>query len=775
MGGAVRKPIPAGARVPSSSNRSPSLHESAALPASSDAHALFFNLERNAALQPPHDDCQQQQQQHHQQRQLAQLRQPSSAFSNTYVDSSSARVRFTPPHSPVSASHFNDGGLVQPSASAFPPARRPTHLSVAMASIPPNGSTPRAGSLRDVSFAASPTAATAPTTTATKALATLSAGSMAAASSPVSPNSSCSAFSLYSAESSQQELPPLPFYLRAAEDVEGSAGAPTSAAMPPALTSLQGLGAGSRPAPPVISGRHTDNVNGSGVGGGMSSFTPFLRADPVAFTSACPAPIAAPRPLSADSSWTLPPKMHSATTTVPASPAAAHSYSHFLLDMSFDSRAFAGNAAATSWEIERIGHRLQKCQHGLGPSSPHRISTVVLSSHDHPSLSDPQVTSSTDLSPTVPETPPQPPRTLPQFPPRPAPSASSPDASVEPSSHDVAATPFYAETVKFVQVIQQLQRARETGRTNYTWFRTEALQTGTGAARSAAVNGDASGVRGSTPEADTAAAMKGKCCVAPYSSSSVGDNAQSSSLDTVKDGLEGGGGAAAPTSPLLQPVEPLPTATGVEPPPLPSVLTVDVPITGKCSGSEGEKLSPTSADADSAAHLTSSCTATNYTQSTSAESYSCCPVHVTFRPPSIYVAHHKDRGHGGAGLLSPVKRQQLVSGLVDVPASTTCTPRPTATPLPPAVPDRSIETRKWKWCSPTMNGSSTDHVSSSLQHSGSSSSNNAARRAIIDAGVPHRRQLAKKALEENSLFFESILRRQKAEASRPAVGSSTKQ
>jgi hypothetical protein len=688
-----------------------------------------------------------------------------------------------------------------------------------------------------VSFAASPTAATAPTTTATKALATLSAGSMAAASSPVSPNSSCSAFSLYSAESSQQELPPLPFYLRAAEDVEGSAGAPTSAAMPPALTSLQGLGAGSRPAPPVISGRHTDNVNGSGVGGGMSSFTPFLRADPVAFTSACPAPIAAPRPLSADSSWTLPPKMHSATTTVPASPAAAHSYSHFLLDMSFDSRAFAGNAAATSWEIERIGHRLQKCQHGLGPSSPHRISTVVLSSHDHPSLSDPQVTSSTDLSPTVPETPPQPPRTLPQFPPRPAPSASSPDASVEPSSHDVAATPFYAETVKFVQVIQQLQRARETGRTNYTWFRTEALQTGTGAARSAAVNGDASGVRGSTPEADTAAAMKGKCCVAPYSSSSVGDNAQSSSLDTVKDGLEGGdgeaapqaavrrrdplltlvhwvpfetfecdsltslhtmaatcacgfpstspittesrhaggGGAAAPTSPLLQPVEPLPTATGVEPPPLPSVLTVDVPITGKCSGSEGEKLSPTSADADSAAHLTSSCTATNYTQSTSAESYSCCPVHVTFRPPSIYVAHHKDRGHGGAGLLSPVKRQQLVSGLVDVPASTTCTPRPTATPLPPAVPDRSIETRKWKWCSPTMNGSSTDHVSSSLQHSGSSSSNNAARRAIIDAGVPHRRQLAKKALEENSLFFESILRRQKAEASRPAVGSSTKQ
>ncbi|KPI86281.1 hypothetical protein ABL78_4664 [Leptomonas seymouri] len=206
--------------------------------------------------------------------------------------------------------------------------------------------------------------------------------------------------------------------------------------------------------------------------------------------------------------------------------------------------------------------------------------------------------------------------------------------------------------------------------------------------------------------------------------------------------------------------------------PLPSVLTSATAC--KRPASNEDNLSPISSDA-SGMHFTSS-TITS-TQSTSADSFTNCPVHVVFRPPSIYIAHHREKGCHSAVPLSPVRRQHLLPRQTEVPSSAVSTPRQSAMPLPPIQPGKRGEVR-WIEANARICGNTSSNSNSNVcvvSAGALCSECNGLKRGIIGADVPHSRQLAKKALEENNLFFESILRRQKARTSRAEVSSSAEQ
>lgn len=544
-----------------------------------------------------------------------------------------------------------------------------------------------------------------------------------------------------------------------------------------------------------------------------------------------------------------------------SSPAYAPTYANFLLDMSFDSRVLTAGAASATAEIQRIGTRLQRYQRGPALSSPQRPSPAVSFTNPTALCEAAALTSSAAFSPTETEllgkTAPQP-----RLTPLPGISSSVKDgASAESTAVAAAAAqekegqkaiePLYlAETVKFVDVIQRLQRARDAGRVSYTWFRPEALQASEGnftksssssaichrgggnaadenasPAPSRSSSGDnaqsSSGITGrerqeedeeeedrsvADVEAERRTSMRRRdrlsrlihwvpyethecdpltplrcvpMCFCGFPAASATGFGESGSRGVVagasavvRHSEDAGDGAErinpAHEAPLLSRSEETPF-TSTDTPPLPTVINL-VHLTQQAT-SEGEKLSAVGADADGPDPAASTATSGRFN---SVDSFSHCPAHMNFRPPSIYIMHHWERSRNTTGTSSPAKRQHLVSGQVAVPASAVTTPRPSATPLPAVstTAERRTEGRmnesnlscshSTNHSSPGMNSVSgmaaaTASASTSGEGSGSGVSG---RRAIIDGQVPYRKQLAKKALEENKLFFEFVLRRQ---------------
>lgn len=807
MGAAAHKQASADERAARPSTRQPSCNESIIVPSSPGTPALV-SFDIDSSEQPNHKPPPPQQQPRGPQSTPMKM---TSSPSGAFLEASSGRARLAASRSPGSISRHGEDSVTRPPLLRHFVRRHTqssTTTTATMSSSPPNESNLYLNSLSE-GYSAAP--ATPVTTTSTRVPAalttTMTAGAAATPSSSL--NSSCSAFSLYSAESSPRELPPPPAQLRVTEGVTSS-------------SAVDVKPAAAAPTETVTRAAIVDCNNNEW----MSQSPPAspAHADAVSF----PGPHHAPPPSSADTSCALFAKARAAAESTPA---VAPSLSHFLLDMSFDSRALTASPASTSAEIQRIGTRLQHCRCSPAPDSPSRVNTLVACTANqeqqpHPTNAvltgeDAVLMSSATFTPTEPE------GTMRAYSKLPPLFTPSHEAAAEQPRVDTTDTTYYTETVKFVQMIQQLQRAREAERTSCTWFRSGAVQAA--AAPSGNPTSNVSFDSFDHPvKSEAAAPAATKCC-------SSGDHAQSSSFDIGRNrSKEGDGGteveteqrasirrrdrlftavhwvpyethecepltplgtvgtaacfcgffsstssspqtesgmapqlfhstdcsrvgSAEATWPRLPQTElPSPTSfAGAETPPLPSILAA-VPHGGR-SSSEVEKLSPVSAD-DSGPHLTSS-------TATSIDSLTSCPVHVVFRPPSIYVVRHREKNRSSSinRVSSPVRRQQqLVSGQVDVPPSTVNTPLPFATPL---LPDKHMEERRREPIS-SNTSSSNNGDSSSPSASTSCGERYWKRRAIIDVGVPHRRQLAKKALEDNQLFWEFTLQRQKAEALR---------
>ncbi|KPA80599.1 hypothetical protein ABB37_04796 [Leptomonas pyrrhocoris] len=788
MGAAALKSKSADGNALTPPSNPPPCSEHVVVPAFANSPAILVSYEMNTIDHHA---------QHHQQR------RPSSS-SNTAA-SATGRGCLDAPRSP---DELNRVVGDVPAGQPLPPPRRFVRRCHSQSSTAPTAASSSLDASNSHLYSLSEALLDAPTRSSPAPAAA------AVAVSPASLNSSCSAFSLYSTEGSQRELPPLPAPLQPSEGLANSTALQVSA-HPPLATAVEAAGrTGLHPIDsPVAAGS-----NGFGHGGGAlppvavqyPHFMLFLYAAHPTQTAPSP-PLPSPRPSSA----ALPRCLRTTTTpTVSASATsnAAQSYSTRLLDMSFDSRALTANAAATSAEIQRIGTRLQKYQRGSSQSGASGLSA--------PS------TSEAALSQTAPVLERRP---IPPLDPSAvsAPSAFRGAASEQAHGESDTPTPMFTETVKFVHAIQQLQRARGADRTSYTWFRpgtSEAASAAAAAASHVRTSSRGDGSTSSTSNDEAAGELAMTMCDGEDNAPTCdSDSTPTPALDAHTDAANRGGGDSeavrraslrhrdrlltlvhwmpyethecasmaplnatagacgcgfpvfhaqggspddvddAPTPPLLPPTESTNTAAFADSEtPLPTVLPTAA--TDKHSASDEDRLSPTSASA-SGPHLTSS-TTTALTLSTSADSVFYCPAHVAFHPPSIYVSHNWETSHGSVALRSPARRQHLVSGQVEVPASAASTPRPPSAPLPPTQPGKRVEAR-WKEARANSTGgsrSSSSHNNSTATRVGEAGAScctcRGTKRAIIDVGVPHRQQLAKKALEDNDLFFQSILRQQ---------------
>ncbi|KAG5490349.1 hypothetical protein JKF63_00469 [Porcisia hertigi] len=145
-----------------------------------------------------------------------------------------------------------------------------------------------------------------------------------------------------------------------------------------------------------------------------------------------------------------------------------HTVSSALLDISFDSRVFAVNNATTSTEINRLGNRLRDLQHEQYDLSVARAYSVHVSSasSDIDSVSRAHhyvLENSRGISETLPDAS--------------TASLELSTGSAKPSLSDqgLRGEQLHAETVKFVSLIQEIQRMRTSGRPDYAWFRRETV------------------------------------------------------------------------------------------------------------------------------------------------------------------------------------------------------------------------------------------------------------------------------------------------------------
>ncbi|CBZ23823.1 conserved hypothetical protein [Leishmania mexicana MHOM/GT/2001/U1103] len=601
----------------------------------------------------------------------------------------------------------------------------------------------------------------------------------------MSVNSSCSAFSLYSADSSAHELPlPPPPLLERATPLQA---VPTTAAASATRIKASGNAA-----------QYPSDISSASLM--TTSLLPNTATPPTMLpdTSMPVRNYFVPqnfRKHSGTAASQSPGKMpesdpmqsvagsFAASSSMTATAAAAHIVSSALLDFSFDSRAFAVNNAATSTEIQRLGVRLRELQRGHHELGAAKEVSALLSSRNSGSNS----ASCTqnlfeNASKGISEALPGASTACLELSPK----------SVEPSlsAQEVARKQLHDETVKFVSLIQEMHEARAAGQAGYTWFRWEPVppNTSSGSSSGGGSGPGEVGARSSdrtgaspppvpeksplsgnrcedVPVGNTANYLRHRSllrrrdrtstrvqwlpfemresdfrtgtsitpvCFCGYQSTAVpADGAGAThgcehypvmGTDVLTTHLEHLLEAGASSGAIL---------SVADTPPLPSVT----PLARRTStlGADVDKDS-THYFNDSKGPLSSSAgTMSTSSHSFSSDSISFCPIHVAHRPASILVSAKGKRCESGSFPSLP-RRSLLEPTQIDVPATATTGLVPAklaSAQLPPLDPRRS-----------TGDGSACE----------------SGRRLIISAGVPHRRQLAKRALEDNKLFFEMFSR-----------------
>ncbi|KAG5474151.1 hypothetical protein CUR178_04263 [Leishmania enriettii] len=595
-------------------------------------------------------------------------------------------------------------------------------------------------------------------------------------------SSSCSAFSLCSAESLTLDLPPpsrpLPSLqhvvsLRYAETAAAPSAklmsADTDAAPHPSATSSAPLMTASFPP-----------SNASSPAGLPDTLTPVTKY-------LAPANHRSSAGRTAGSSHDKTAESHRAQTdsgatlsssSMTEAEAAARIVSSALLDVSFDSRVFAANDAATSTEIQRLGIRLQELQHERNALGVAPLASALSSS----STSDRITTSNTlncvsEVSKVSGEV----------LPGAPMVSLEPPPGSMGPLSSEpsLKRKHFHDETVKFVNLIREMSAVCSAEHAGRRWLRWKAMspsKDGGGGcseletATVTVVGTVPSNVSERAPssgswheevpvgsavndlhcrhllrrrdrmstqvrwmpyemrESDyqTGSSTTPMCFCGYQATDTLADSACTAHLRERSLAIDIDLATAQPQHLLQLGASSAPTPSVVDTPPLPSVTL----FTRRPSqlGTDVDKES-TNCLEDSNGPLSSS--AGTFTSasapSVSSDSLSFRPVHIAHRPVSILM---KGKGKQSASTTcsSSGRRKLSEPRQVDVPATATTGPAPvnsaTAHPLSsdPQCPTGDMSTDRSSW------------------------------RPIIDADVPHRKQLAKRALEDNKLFFELSLR-----------------
>ncbi|CAM40058.1 conserved hypothetical protein [Leishmania braziliensis MHOM/BR/75/M2904] len=477
------------------------------------------------------------------------------------------------------------------------------------------------------------------------------------------------------------------------------------------------------------------------------------------------------------------PKALSTWPSNEAAAAAAHAVSSALLEVSFDSRALAVSDATTFSEIQRIANRLRELQDerqvlgealqvcGLPSPSASADNSVV---RTQPSVSEASKVTSEAL------------------PVAPTALLESSQRSFESLSSEsvLASRQFYNETAKFLNSIREIHEAGKAGQGGCAWFRCGAAPPSTNspsgggcgevetpsdavtrtspppAVEAASFSGtqrDDAPVGGAVSDLRLLISLRRRCrtstCVRwlPFEvresdlrTGSVitpvctcGDQAANAfaydtgathssehfpvkGVDLVTACLQHvpERGASSVTTPSVVGNSPLPSG---------------VSFTGLSSplGQDAEKES-TAILNDSQGPLSSSAGITTSTSahSISSDNLSLCPVHAAHRPVSILISK-KGRRSASSISFSLAQKQPLKPLQVAVPTTATTespTPKLASALLPPF----------------------------DLQHpTNDRPTSESGRRPIINSGVPYRKQLAKRALEDNKLFFE-ILSRQRS-------------
>lgn len=596
-------------------------------------------------------------------------------------------------------------------------------------------------------------------------------------------NSLCSAFSLYSADSSTHELPlPPPPLLERATPLQAVA---TTAAASAARVKASNNAALYPSAIPSASLMMTSLLLDAAtppttlLDTSMSARSYFVPQN-VRKHSGCTAskshgktPESDPAQAAAGS--------FAASSSMTAAAAAAHIVSSALLDVSFDSRVFAVNDAATSTEIQRLGVRLQELQRGHHELGVARGVAALLSRNSGGNSASSTQNLFLDASKGINEA----------LPGASTASLESSRKSVESSVSEQKLTrkQLHDETVKFVNLIQEIHEERAAGQAGYTWFRWGAVPPNTSSSSGSsgpgevrAGSGDRTGA--SPPPVLEKAPLSGNWCAdvpvgsatnylrhrtllrrrdrastrvhwLPFEMRESDFRAGTSITPVYFCGYQAtavpADGAAAthgrehyPTTDVdvLTPhsqhflevgASSAVTLSVTDTPPLPSIT----PLARRTStlGADVDKDS-THCFSDSKGPLSSSSGTIPSTSShsLSSDSISFCPMHVAHRPTSILVPA---KGKQGASTIcSSVPRRPLLEPTqVDVPATVT-------TGLVPAKAASAHLPLFDPW-RPTGDGSACEP----------------GRRPIINAGVPHRKQLAKRALEDNQLFFEVFSQR----------------
>ncbi|KAG5499075.1 hypothetical protein GH5_03777 [Leishmania sp. Ghana 2012 LV757] len=590
-------------------------------------------------------------------------------------------------------------------------------------------------------------------------------------------SSSCSAFSLCSAESLTLDLPPPPLpplqravSLQYAEAAATLISADTGVTPHPSATSS---------APLMTASFLPSNASSpEGLPDTLTQVTKYLA--PVNHRSS------AGRTAGSNHDKTV--ENHRAQTVAGATPssssmteaeAAARIVSSALLDVSLDSRVFAANDAATSTEIQRLGIRLQELQHEHNAPGVAPLASALPSS----STSD-RITTSNTLD-CVSEVSKGSSEVLPGVP---MVSLEPPPGSMGPLSSEprLKRKHLHDETLKFVNLIREMSAVRAAEHAGRQWFRWKAMSPSKDGVGGCGELEAATGAVGRTVPSNVSERapssgswhedvpvgstvndlhcrhllrrrnrmstqvrwmpyeMRESDCQTGFSTTPMcfcGYQATDTLADVVCTAhlrerslaIDIGLATSQPQHLLQLGVSSAPTPSVVDTPPLPSVT----PFTGRPSqlGTDVDKES-TNCLEDSNGPLSSSAGTFTSTSapSVSSDSLSFCPVHVAYRPVSILM-QGKEKQSVSTTCSSSGRRNLSEPRQVDVPATVTTGPAPvnsvTAHPLSsdPQCPtgDRCTDRSSW--------------------------------RPIINADVPHRMQLAKRALEDNKLFFELSLRK----------------
>ncbi|CAJ1010370.1 hypothetical protein Q4I28_005684 [Leishmania naiffi] len=476
------------------------------------------------------------------------------------------------------------------------------------------------------------------------------------------------------------------------------------------------------------------------------------------------------------------PRALSTSPSNEAASAAAHAVSSALLEVSFDSRALAVSNETTFSEIQRIANRLRELQ------DERQVLGEALQVCSLPSPSASADKSVARPQPSVSEASKVTSEALPVVP---AALLESSQRSLESLSESVLVSrQFYDETAKFLNSIREIHGAGKAGQGGYAWFRCGAAPPSTNspsgggcgevetpsdavartspppAVEGASCSGtqrDDAPVGGAVSDLRLRISLRRRCrtstCVRwlPFEISesdlrtgsvmtpvcSCGDQAANAfaydtgathgsehfpvkGVDFVTACLQHvpEQGASSVTTPSVVGNSPLPSGVSFTGLSSPLGQDADKESTAILNDSHGPLSSSSGITTSTSAH------------SISSDSLSLCPVHAAHRPVSILIS--KKRGRSASTISFSLAQKPLMKPLQVAVPTTATTESPTPKLASAVLPPFHLQ-------HPTNDGPTSE----------------SGRRPIINSGVPHRKQLAKRALEDNKLFFE-ILSRQRS-------------